>query len=249
MNPAKFAQMMKYLTRVKKEKPDLPDVFPASKAPIPPVREDVETTKMFNRFNQANPRTEKADGGMLVKPGFGGTRQGYREARLRSSEKKIIQTQVIDSYNKLVNYAVNNRKIKNFAEPVEIMVKGKIKKFNYLPSIEEFAKITETQPRFFYQQPTTVAERKAGGKQKLLVIANKKQAFADQFRYSPLIKKIDETESAIESSLTSVKLKRTFKDRDSVANVNGERAVAVTIFKKSDAREVVVYPPKYNALV
>ena len=30
--------------------------------------------------------------------------------------------------------------------------------------------------------------------------------FADQFRYSPLIKKIDETESAIESSLTSVKL-------------------------------------------
>ena len=41
MNPTKFAQMMKYLTRVKKEKPDLPDVFPASKAPIPPVREDV----------------------------------------------------------------------------------------------------------------------------------------------------------------------------------------------------------------
>jgi len=37
-----------------------------------------------------------------------------------------------------------------------------------------------------------------------------------------------------------VKLKRTFKDKDSIANVNGERAVAVTIFKKSDAREVVV---------
>ena len=34
--------------------------------------------------------------------------------------------------------------------------------------------------------------------------------FADQFRYSPLIKKIDETESAVESSLTSVKLKGTF---------------------------------------
>ena len=27
MNPAKFAQMMKYLTRVKEQKPDLPDVF------------------------------------------------------------------------------------------------------------------------------------------------------------------------------------------------------------------------------
>ena len=33
-----------------------------------------------------------------------------------------------------------------------------------------------------------------------------------------------------------VKLKRTFKDKDSIANVNGERAVAVTVFKKSDAR-------------
>ena len=34
--------------------------------------------------------------------------------------------------------------------------------------------------------------------------------FADQFRYSPLIKQIDETETSIESSLTSVNLRRTF---------------------------------------
>ena len=34
--------------------------------------------------------------------------------------------------------------------------------------------------------------------------------FSNQFRYSPLIKKIDETESSIESSLTTVKLRRTF---------------------------------------
>ena len=34
--------------------------------------------------------------------------------------------------------------------------------------------------------------------------------FANEFRYSPMIKKIDETESSIESSLTTVKLKRTF---------------------------------------
>ena len=50
MNPARFSQMMKYLTRAKKEKPDLPDVFPASKAPIPPVREDVETMDAINAF-------------------------------------------------------------------------------------------------------------------------------------------------------------------------------------------------------
>ena len=34
--------------------------------------------------------------------------------------------------------------------------------------------------------------------------------FADQFRYSPLIKQIDETETSIESSLTSINLRRTF---------------------------------------
>ena len=42
MNPARFSQMMKYLTRAKKEKPDLPDVFPASKAPIPAKTQTVE---------------------------------------------------------------------------------------------------------------------------------------------------------------------------------------------------------------
>ena len=36
------------------------------------------------------------------------------------------------------------------------------------------------------------------------------QNFANEFRYSPMVKKIDETESSIESSLTTIKLKRTF---------------------------------------
>ena len=77
MNPFKYAQMMKYLTRAKKQKPDLPDVFPASKAPIPKVKEDVATKDAINRFVKANPRQDMAGGGMLVQPGFGGTRQGY----------------------------------------------------------------------------------------------------------------------------------------------------------------------------
>ena len=41
--------------------------------------------------------------------------------------------------------------------------------------------------------------------------------FSNQFRYSPLIKKIDETESSIESSLTTVKLRRTFTPTMNVA--------------------------------
>ena len=76
MNPARFSQMMKYLTRAKKEKPDLPDVFPASEAPIPPVREDVETMDAINAFVRRE-RQQKAGGGMLVQPGFGGVGQGY----------------------------------------------------------------------------------------------------------------------------------------------------------------------------
>ncbi len=42
--------------------------------------------------------------------------------------------------------------------------------------------------------------------------------FADQFRYSPLIKKIDETEPAIESSLTTIKLRRSFAPTLNVAS-------------------------------
>ena len=64
MNPARFSQMMKYLTRAKKEKPDLPDVFPASKAPIPPVREDVETIDAINAFIRRE-RQQKAGGGRI----------------------------------------------------------------------------------------------------------------------------------------------------------------------------------------
>ena len=92
MNPLKYAQMMKYLTRAKKTNPDLPDVFPASKAPIPAKTKIVEEMEAVNRFVRANPRTEKAGGGMLVQPGFGGTRQGYKEdGRLVKSKKRLKQ--------------------------------------------------------------------------------------------------------------------------------------------------------------
>ena len=70
--------------------------------------------------------------------------------------------------------------------------------------------------------------------------------FADQFRYSPLIKKIAETESAVESSLTSVKLKRTFtptlnvstsytlKFSNQIPVVNGVAQLSSTQFSHED---------------
>ena len=80
--------MMKYLTRAKKQKPDLPDVFPASEAPIPAKTQNVEEIEAINRFVRDNPRKDMAGGGMLVQPGFGGTRQGYKEDRGKGEYKR-----------------------------------------------------------------------------------------------------------------------------------------------------------------
>jgi len=92
MNPLKYAQMMKYLTRAKKEKPDLPDVTFADKITQPPVRQDVETIEAINRFMRANPRTEKAGGGRIgfKKKGFvnkGGEAEYQR--RLKIAQDKF----------------------------------------------------------------------------------------------------------------------------------------------------------------
>lgn len=70
--------------------------------------------------------------------------------------------------------------------------------------------------------------------------------FSDQFRYSPLIKQIDETESSIESSLTTVKLRRTFtptlnvatsytlKFSNEIPTVNGVSQITSTQFSHND---------------
>ena len=107
MNPFKYAQMMKYLTRVKKQKPDLPDVFPASQAPIPAKTKTVEEMEAVNRFVRANPRTEKADGGMLVQPGFGGTRQGYAD---KSGRETVHLVNVTGNPNHSGIYRTTNLK-------------------------------------------------------------------------------------------------------------------------------------------
>ena len=87
MNPGKFSQMMKYLTRAKKANPELPDVTFADKISQPPVRQDVELKNAINAFIRRE-RQQKAGGGMLVQPGFGGTRQGYAESREIKSKKE-----------------------------------------------------------------------------------------------------------------------------------------------------------------
>ena len=118
MNPAKFAQMMKYLTRVKKQKPDLPDVFPASEAPVP------EKTLTRDMFKEAQERFKnaKAGGGMLVQPGFGGTRQGYsgRERGVGKLAEQYARTtvgkKILEAQKKGLVY---DRKTKKFRKKKE----------------------------------------------------------------------------------------------------------------------------------
>ena len=82
MIPSRFKLVMNYLTRAKKAKPDLPEVFRASQADVPPKKESLETMEAINEFVLRNPRQEKAGGGMLVQPGFDGVRQGYSGRKL-----------------------------------------------------------------------------------------------------------------------------------------------------------------------
>jgi hypothetical protein len=99
MNPGKFSQMMKYLTRAKKADPELPDVTFADKISQPPIRPDVEEIEAINAFIKRE-RQQKADGGMLVQPGFGGTRQGYRSDKRVKGYVKPLSSELQKLFNK-----------------------------------------------------------------------------------------------------------------------------------------------------
>ena len=103
MNPFKFGQLMKHLTRAKQKKPDLPEVFPASEAQIP---EKTLTRDMF-REAQERFKNAKAGGGMLVQPGFGGTRQGYAD---KSGRETVHLVNVTGNPNHRGIYRTTNLK-------------------------------------------------------------------------------------------------------------------------------------------
>jgi len=87
MTPKEYKQMMDYLTRsgVRKQVKFASDIARPNPKPI------VKEIELFNAFNRRNP---KADGGMLVQPGFGGTRQGY--ARPRKADVKMTVAQALN---------------------------------------------------------------------------------------------------------------------------------------------------------
>ena len=113
--PGKFKDIIDHLTRVKKKKPDFPDVF------------------------RNNPRQDMAGGGMLVQPGFGGTRQAYGAAKgsgikLSAEQiKKLEENLSSEEFKKLdfdrtgvkadqVNYGIGQRNDKRlFRKVVNIL--------------------------------------------------------------------------------------------------------------------------------
>ncbi len=84
MTPKEYKQMMDYLTRsgVRKQVKFASDI--AKPDPKPVVKE----IEAINAFIKRNP---KADGGMLVQPGFGGTRQGYKGPPIKPPTKKQLE--------------------------------------------------------------------------------------------------------------------------------------------------------------
>ena len=108
--------MIKYLTRAKKAKPDLPDVFPASKAPIPAKTQNVQEIEAVNRFMKANPRKDLAGGGFIKQlyRGIKGLQQGKIEKELinkyRGQGMDLLEA--INKANPEANQIVKNRKLK-----------------------------------------------------------------------------------------------------------------------------------------
>ena len=107
-----------------------------SEIPQPDPRKDVIEIDAINAFMKRNPA---AEGGQMVKPSDDGSRPGY-SGRKGSAEDAINRrTKLVDDYNKIVKYALNNRKIKNFSEPVEVTIDGKLTTIDELPTVNEWA--------------------------------------------------------------------------------------------------------------
>ena len=75
---------MAYLTRsgIKKQVKFASDLARPDPKPI------VKEIELYNEFNKRNPRQDLAGGGMLVQPGFGGTRQGYATSKTKTNKFK-----------------------------------------------------------------------------------------------------------------------------------------------------------------
>ena len=121
LNPKQYSEMLDHLTRKKIKNP-----FIKAKDIVVNKKPEVEQREMFNRFNQANPRQDMAGGGMLVQPGFGGTRQGYSDGPKMTMVREYLTnlpkkskvapvdlSKELEVDRKLIDNALKEKKFKN----------------------------------------------------------------------------------------------------------------------------------------
>ena len=134
LNPKQYSEMLDHLTRKKIKNPfiDAEDIV-VNKKP------EVEQTEMFNRFNVANPRQDMAGGGMLVQPGFDGTRQGYKKDNPGSVYKDgngySVRIGTSDNPNQVQGYfgAKKYGSLKKAKKAAETFRAKEAKNFEFLP--------------------------------------------------------------------------------------------------------------------
>ena len=145
MTPKEYKEMMAYLTRsgIKDQ------VKFASDIGKPVDKFEVQQIKLFNEFNTRNPRTGKAGGGMLVQPGFGGTRQGYASDFVNINDIKKYNKNLLDKsivVSDVVQVAPNQAErvtLQNIFDVVNRTKDGDvlIKNFKKTPNAENFLKL------------------------------------------------------------------------------------------------------------
>ena len=208
MTPKEYKEMMAYLTRsgVKKQVKFASDI--ARPDPKPVVKE----IELFNAFNRRNP---KADGGMLVQPGFGGTRQGY--AKPVGSRKGQFTTKAMDNISDAILKAYADDDIQILFEKGKNNPQGLLTPKDSKAGI--FQKIKTDQDRL-----NTVVKNTGLDQETILNILDDRDAF-------------------LELEKTTMSQKTRFKDRDKFfkkaekwLTTNAKRYSDPVKFEKSFAR-------------
>ncbi len=151
MTPKEYKQMMDYLTRsgIRDQVKFASDIARPDPKPI------VKEIELFNAFNRRNPM---AGGGMLVQPGFGGTRQGYNGRGGPRKNTGGDRSQYIDYEARIKN---PGKKFLDIAEKVH----GNKPKYKNLKGFELWKKL-KTFERSNIKQESTTGETGGIGKLK-----------------------------------------------------------------------------------
>jgi len=163
MNPYKLREIYKYLTRAKKADPELPNVFPASKAPIPPVKQDVETMDAINAFIKRE-RQQKAGGGRIELRKAGAVRKpltareqkiydNYEKARKDVKLPSVTDDQKVKYKSAVRAGKINNSTIKKLKEKYRYEKPVKTQRLRYDTKLKRWEKQIGRELKTYVQKP------------------------------------------------------------------------------------------------